>query len=485
MSNLYKTSIINLKNTAHLQPRYDSDIVFSTADENGDFLRFQLLTSAGKPYIIGNVNVGGKIKLDHADGSFWIDDLTVVEKDKTHQFEYQVPNELLKRDGKVTAQVLIYEKGNSNLVVAQRKFTFTIQNSIYQNITAEDKTTHIVEFAELKQEIRQTVIDINEALANGEDFVTQVKTAHKDALDAIQTLTTSTTYELNSLGAERLEEIQTTASDYLTQITTKNDEAQQMVDDFKDYLINQEVVLMSDTKDWQKYKITNDDGTYPFVNINKDLNKYQALEPGEYYTAEAPISGMGQTSAAGFTSVKERSDGTVKHITFRPYNSGQEFIMRFYNEWSDWEHTALDPTTIVSKEDLLEEINNLKTELKQYSDQRTEVLFEGDVMGAGQKLTLTKPLSDYKFIIVSGYNPAQNFSEIFATNQFETKSMILTSINLRDADGELVTMYESAIRKNSDTEIEIVTDIFYDYFKKANSAGNVERWHYNRIEGIR
>lgn len=89
------------------------------------------------------------------------------------------------------------------------------------------------------------------------------------------------------------------------------------------------------TETWQKYKLTQDDGTRIQVSLGNNLETLRALAPGLYYTTTTPITGV--TSTAGFTEVYYRSDSTVKHITFRPYNSKQKFIMRYYNTWSDWE----------------------------------------------------------------------------------------------------------------------------------------------------
>jgi hypothetical protein len=49
---------------------------------------------------------------------------------------------------------------------------------------------------------------------------------------------------------------------------------------------------------------------YKYLDIKSDLPTYQALAPGLYYTANVPITGMGQTSAAGWTKVEQRQDYT-------------------------------------------------------------------------------------------------------------------------------------------------------------------------------
>src|SRR5699024_823476 len=98
------------------------------------------------------------------------------------------------------------------------------------------------------------------------------------------------------------------------------------------------LVTDGDAESWQKYKLTDDSGVLPIVNLRGDLEALQALPSGFYYRSNVPITGMGQTSASGYVTVWESNDGQIKHISFKPYNSSQEFIMRYYNEWTGWEN---------------------------------------------------------------------------------------------------------------------------------------------------
>ena len=93
--------------------------------------------------------------------------------------------------------------------------------------------------------------------------------------------------------------------------------------------------------EWQKYKLTEDDGRYTLINLNSDLSILQSLAPGYYYTTNTP--GIVGSSTAGYTHVEYR-DSLVKRITFRPYNSTQEFIMIYFNEWSSWERVDNNQT---------------------------------------------------------------------------------------------------------------------------------------------
>lgn len=108
-----------------------------------------------------------------------------------------------------------------------------------------------------------------------------------------------------------------------------------------------------DTTTWQKYKLTNDDGSLPVVPLSDSLENLHALAPGSYYTTSTPITSA--SSTGGITKVEKRSDDTVTHITFRPYNSKQIWIKRFYKTWGEWENATEDTTRVNNLENNMEQ----------------------------------------------------------------------------------------------------------------------------------
>ncbi|MDN6268563.1 MAG: phage baseplate upper protein, partial [Tetragenococcus koreensis] len=119
MSNLDKRSIINMENTARYQKKSKLNVTFSTADRDSAVFVFNV-TKGSKPLLLSSENVTGHIALKHNDGSFVKDTLHFTEPDINGRLEYYIPNEMLKRQGTVTMQVFISEKGNSNVTVAER-----------------------------------------------------------------------------------------------------------------------------------------------------------------------------------------------------------------------------------------------------------------------------------------------------------------------------------------------------------------------------
>ena len=106
VSNLDKKAIINMENTARYQERSKLNVAFSTADRDSAVFVFNV-TKDNKPILLSNENVTGHIALKHSDGSFVKDTLHFTEPDINGRFEYYIPNEVLKREGTVTMQVII------------------------------------------------------------------------------------------------------------------------------------------------------------------------------------------------------------------------------------------------------------------------------------------------------------------------------------------------------------------------------------------
>ena len=97
--------------------------------------------------------------------------------------------------------------------------------------------------------------------------------------------------------------------------------------------------IQYDTTNWQKYKLTNDDGTRRQITLANNIDNLHNLDTGYYYATGTPITGA--SSTAGLLTVELNGVKTVKFITFRPYNSSQLWVKRYYNAWGDWERVDL------------------------------------------------------------------------------------------------------------------------------------------------
>ena len=95
---------------------------------------------------------------------------------------------------------------------------------------------------------------------------------------------------------------------------------------------------------WQKYKLTNDDGTnFYYANLQIDFNNNEQLTSlpiGTRYVVLTLNNPSGTNSNGWLTKYKR--DGEAALIQYQPYNSTVIYQKRFYRSWSDWERVGSD-----------------------------------------------------------------------------------------------------------------------------------------------
>lgn len=378
-----KEAYLQLNDTPYLKPISETGVGFYNLDINTAVLTFQV-TKLNAPLLVSDENaqcyayfksengsVSGVLDLEYKDPMNGIVTITL-------------PTDFLQAasGSKVTGQMYITVNKWTNTptdksdTVVLTEFTFTVKDALINSISGVTKLEYIRMFDKLKEEIQQRVYDIEQAIANGEDYVAEMKmtlesgkkelneTVERSKTD-VQSTTDQAISTVNTTRDNAVNTMETRSTDLISEAMIAKDEVLEAIDT-GDFVGSSEFNVFSndmnskletgiynnladaknyiDGKEWQKYKLTNEDGSSQFINIESDLEAYQALEPGFYYTDNTPITDMGQTSSAGFTEVFTRSDNTVKHIIFRPYNSNQIFIKRFYNTWGDWEKVSNSQT---------------------------------------------------------------------------------------------------------------------------------------------
>ncbi len=486
VSNLDKSSIINMENTARYQPRSKLNVTFSTADRDSAVFVFNV-TKGNKPLLLSTENVAGHIALKHNDGSFVKGTLHFTEPDINGCFEYYIPNEMLKREGTVTMQVFISEKGNSNVTVAERIVTFDIEKSIVSQISAETKLQYIVEYDELQAIIANRITDIEDKMANAKDYVSQLEQAREKGLTDIEMAKADSVKALNDLADKRLEEINNKASVY----SSKFDDDKQYMDDkhqaFKESVLNSEVVTQGESKEWQKYKLTNDDGNYPLIDLQNKNENYYNLKTGVYYTTNTP-HGISGVTTAGFSEMKIRISSTVKRLTFKPYNSNRVFEKWFYNEWSDWKEIPTLPLDeeIETQNSAESRANETLADANRYTDEQFSkqhtVLFEGSANGVNTEFNLTDSIYNYSLIMISGKFPGGTFNEpVLVSNVID--NITIQRFNLTDAEGQLTEFYESSVNVKNGIKPFIRHDVAFDYKNSKPSGKDKNAFTITKVEG--
>ena len=367
-----KKALFNLKSEPYLKPISDLGVGFYNLDENTAVLRFQLSNDKG-PLLVHENNLTAYAYFESSNGS--ASDVIELEIEDSNNgiVRITLDKEFLQASTstKVKGQVYIgvnNVSGNPqyNEVAVFREFTFEVADALINKISSFTKIEYIRMFSQLKERIEQQVRDIEEAIANGADYVAEMKSVLQKGVETLNTIVADgktdiqafitqaktdltkikddATNDITTLSNNAKSSIQDTASTSINAINETTTEATEhvdsKVDEFNQAIEGNSFVTPEKlTEDltaltWQKYKLTNDDGTYQTLSLGSNVDNLHNLAPGNYYFTGVPITGS--SSTAGFAKIEQR-EGTVKHITFRPYSSSQIWLKRFYNGWSEWE----------------------------------------------------------------------------------------------------------------------------------------------------
>ncbi|MEN3088249.1 MAG: BppU family phage baseplate upper protein [Staphylococcus pseudoxylosus] len=279
-----KIAKTNLDVTAYYRDLKKLDVEFYNQDIETSKLQFQI-TRNKKPMLLSDINVNAQIILVTSNGSKKVDNLT-FEDEMNGVLSYTLPNDVLTHVGDVTGEVFINRKGSDDTIVV-RTFKFSIKDALVNTISADTKLSYIRKFDDLEVLIKERVEEIQESIKNLEDYVTKVDNVKEDALQVIG-ISKDEVEMIIENGKSEIEGLLT--NDTFLKVTDfeqykKNIDKQ--MKEFKDSLdekTNDKVKIEDfEATNWQKYKLTNDDGTIQYISKGIIENVLD-LEPGLYET---------------------------------------------------------------------------------------------------------------------------------------------------------------------------------------------------------
>lgn len=485
MSNLNKQAIINLENTAYYQSRSDLNIAFSTADRDSAVFKFNV-TKNNKPLLLSEQNVLGHIAFSHSDKSFVKTTLDFSEYDINGQFEVNVPNDLLKRPGTVTMQVYVAEKGNSEVIVAERILTFKIERSIVSEISGETSLQYIIEFDELLEQVNQRMVAINDSMANAEDYVSLINQAKEQGLSDIEIARSTSIQEINSLVANKLQELETKGNQYSTKFDNDKAEMDSKKAAFDLAVQGSGLVTTGQSDNWQKYKLTNDDGKI----IRTEALDINELNSG-YYESWNIINGPLNGDKGFFHIVVENSINNRKTIIATKVQTGQMFTKTIFTDGVDngWREivtltdSSLNETTTGSQSKANTAESNAKTYASELVGKKTTLLFEGTANGVGTTINLSETLDNFVALIIFVSFPG-GLVPILG-NPYGSDTMPLQLTNITDPTGSGGGIYEAILTKNTRTQLSITNDVYFDLVSLKGSGAGANKITITRIVGVR
>ena len=369
-----KKALFNLKSEPYLKPISDLGVGFYNLDENTAILRFQLSNTEG-PLLIRESNLIAYAYFESSNGS--VSDVIELEIEDSFNgiVTITLDKEFLQASTstKVKGQVYIGVNnvdGNPeyNEVAVFREFNFEVADALINKISAFTKIEYIRMFDQLKMRIEQKVRDIEEAIANGADYVAEMKSVLQKGIETLNAIVTDGKTDIQSFITQAKSDLDSTKESAMSDITTTSNNAKTSVNETADgvikninnvsddvtkhvddkliefnglletggFLTPEELGNQLDGLEWQKYKLTNDDGGTSFTNLDKNLEELNKFtKTGFYYIANVPGLPSG-VNTAGILNVYARSDGKVVKQVFHPYIQNKIVTRHFYNDWSEW-----------------------------------------------------------------------------------------------------------------------------------------------------
>lgn len=484
---------IPLETTAQYQSMSNLGVQFWRQDTNTAKLQFQI-TKNNYPLALSEENVKVFIALESGD-SFLVDDKLEFVDQLNGVVSYTIPDDFMKVATEVKGQVYVTTLDEEEVVV-QRQFTFNVANDLIATLPASDKIREIKYFSDMRAEVAEMMTKLNSDFENMNDYVTQVQDTTKEGIEALNRLIDEKEKAYNANHEAKMKELNDKGDAY----STKFDEDKQYMDEkfeaFKSSVNGSGLITTGASKDWQKYKLTNDDGTRQYLKKGtiKDIT---TLAPGSYETvSDDNAAAQGFPTDLNNTYVQidistANGDTTRKRIELTSSYNGELYYRIFHTSGTrdtGWKKVAFnDPsspfeTTTGSQAKAKTAENNAK----QYTDSKVAstnvVLFEGTANGVGANLQLNDSLDNY--IVLYVYISFPGGTVPVLASPFGTNAMPIQVNNVVDTDGNGGGQYECILTKTSRTLLKITNDVYYDTGTQTGSGANANKITINKIIGV-
>ncbi len=318
-----KEGIINLETTAHIQSKLKTNIQFYNTDAGTADLVFNV-TRNGSPLLVSSENADVFLILKN-DTSYIVDTVTPIDP-LNGRLKYTIPNEFLSLTGKVNGQLYIAVHGKED-IVTEVEFSFDIANSLINTIPAVDKLNEIKTFQQFRENIMESIRVINEGLENGSDYVSQLDAAKASGLKAINDRTAQVVSDIETLVNTSKQSLTDIKESSITELDNKATQIKADVETLNNF----------DTTNWQKSKITDDNGYTRMITSPDFANPDEYFSKTEYTYVTNSVNAPASENTNAYVSVIFRNPNYAT-LTYQAYNSDKIFMKRRINSptWTDW-----------------------------------------------------------------------------------------------------------------------------------------------------
>ncbi|UXV48985.1 BppU family phage baseplate upper protein (plasmid) [Staphylococcus aureus] len=323
-----KVGNIKLETTAQYQKPIETNIKYYNTDTGTAQLVFNV-TRNQFPLEISDKNTHSFIILRSSDEHYIVDDVEFLNPLKG-VIAYTIPSGFLSKPGKVQGQIYINVKGTSD-VITQVDFNFMIEDAVINTIPTVEKVKIIRTFVELQESVKATIEEIRERLTDGEKTVNEIKAVLDDGVNRINTAKDNAQKQLDSSKEKGLKELTAQTNDHIDEINNIVNEAMDNIQDLNP----------TNTNEWQKSKLTKDDGRLTQIN-NLDFNNPDLLLGNKtqmVYVANA----TNHPGASNGTVTYEVVTSDYKRLTYRPNSLNKIFIKsKDGGTWSKWQQLTTE-----------------------------------------------------------------------------------------------------------------------------------------------
>lgn len=451
-----KEGKIRLETTAHIQNKLDTRIQFYNTDIGTADLVFNV-TRNDSPLLVSSENADVFLILKNGD-NYIVDNVTPIDP-MNGKMKYTIPNEFLSLVGKVDGQIYIAVHGKED-IVTEVEFTFNVADSLINTIPAVDKLKEIRTFQEFRESIMATINDINEALANGEDYVTQMEATKTSGMKALNDRTTQAIEEIEALVGTSTQEIVNLKDNTITELDGKAIQIKNDIDALNEF----------DTSNWQKYHMTDSNGTIDILK-SFDFNIDADSTGSKSFYVTASTNGPEGVSNNGFVTLLDRTLNNKK-ITYQPYNDNKIFIRTKNTTWTDWKEISKenDPNKRISlgaldnEDSAYDNILNLPGGIYECIVPQDAFLYNAPLDPNGNRYIAEIDVKEgtegrKQITLISSYNNAEYRTTLHTDGDFRGWQEVQTTNRYDELNNdtgwkEWETM-NGATRRNSDDPLEI------------------------------
>lgn len=391
---LEKVGKLDLNEEPYLQPISNRGIGFYNLDKNTAKFQF-VVQKDNKPLLISDKNVKGYAFFKAANGTeekrpstSGVLDVEFIDPMKG-VIGITVPQWFLKNvvDSEVLGEIYLSLNDVNNVgkddTVVLGTFKFTVRDSLINQIESDIKVSYIRMFDELRSELEKKVQQLKQDIGDtqtlietirqtAEDYLININKAQADAIVSITDALMSSNESIDLEREEALRQIDAKRDAIKTEYDLASDTFKKTYDSNVDAFnsnvnqanatIDEKINAFNGTLEndgfttpayveqkfteanWQKHKLTNDDGTNFYdADLQVDFDDGEQLinlSIGTRYVVRTS-NNPDNTNSNGWLTKYERKSG-VMLIRYQPYNSTVIYQKRFYNGWSEWERVGSD-----------------------------------------------------------------------------------------------------------------------------------------------